>query len=182
MSVTVLITRRVRKGCAAEFERIMQGMVAAASRFPGHLGAHLVSPESASGNPLYQILFAFDTQAHLDAWSSSDERRSWLDRMGGVTLGDTSTRFLTGLEGWFALPSQPTRAPPPRHKMAFVTWLGIFPLVLLLSNLIAPWLAPIHPVLSVLVVTALVVVLMTWAVMPVLTRLFAGWLFASTSR
>jgi antibiotic biosynthesis monooxygenase (ABM) superfamily enzyme len=61
--------------------------------------------------------------------------------------------------------------------MAVVTWLGIFPLVLVLSQLVGPWLVPIHPLLSVMVVTALVTLAMTWLVMPGLARLFAGWLY-----
>ena len=61
--------------------------------------------------------------------------------------------------------------------MALVTWLGIFRLVLLLWKLIGPWLAPVSPVLSVMVVTALVTIVMTWWLMPRLVRLFAGWLY-----
>jgi antibiotic biosynthesis monooxygenase (ABM) superfamily enzyme len=61
--------------------------------------------------------------------------------------------------------------------MALVTWCGIFPLVLLWSHLVAPVLVPIHPVLSVMAVTAGVVVSMTWAVMPLLTRWSAPWLY-----
>ena len=46
-----------------------------------------------------------------------------------------------------------------------------------LSRLVGPWLAPISPVLSVAAVTALVTIAMTWAVMPVLARLFVRWLY-----
>jgi antibiotic biosynthesis monooxygenase (ABM) superfamily enzyme len=48
---------------------------------------------------------------------------------------------------------------------------------MLLSGLIGPLLQPISPVLSVVVVTALIVVCMTWAAMPVLTRILAWWLY-----
>lgn len=60
--------------------------------------------------------------------------------------------------------------------MAVVTWMGIFPLVLVLSGVIAPVVAPVSPVLSVALVTALVVVLMTWVVAPWLTRALSPWL------
>ena len=36
----------------------------------------------------------------------------------------TGTEFLTGLETWFTLPTQPG-APP--YKMAVLTWVTIFP-------------------------------------------------------
>lgn len=174
--VTVLVTRRVRPGRAAEFERLMTGMIAAAGDFPGHVGGFVIPPQD-SRSGCYLTLFAFDNAAHLRDWTDSPQRRSWLDRIGAVTYGDNGLRVLSGMEGWFNLPAADTRLPPPRHKMAFVTWLGIFPLVLVLSALIGPLLAPIHPVLSVLVVTALVTIAMTWLVMPRLVRLFAAWLY-----
>ena len=171
-----MTTRRVRASCVAEFEQLITGMRSAAAGFPGHLGGYLIRPEEA-GLGCYRMLFAFDTEPHLQAWTGSAERKAWLDRVAGVTYGETAMRVLTGMEGWFALPAAQTRGPPPRWKMAVVTWLGIFPLVLLLSQLIGPWLVPIHPVLSVMGVTALVTLAMTWLVMPGLARLFAGWLY-----
>jgi antibiotic biosynthesis monooxygenase (ABM) superfamily enzyme len=175
--VTMLVTRRLRKAALPAFEATARGMIDAASSFAGHMGGHLIVPDREAVTPLAQILFAFDSQAHLDAWMQSRERAAWLEKLAPLTFGDTAMNVLTGLEGWFALPSQATRKPPPRHKMALVTWLGIFPLVLLLSSIVAPRLAPLGSVLSVAVVTALVVVAMTWLVMPLLTRLLAGWLF-----
>jgi uncharacterized protein len=174
--VTVLVTRQVRPGRAAEFERLMADMIAAANGFPGHVGGFVIPPQD-SRSGCYLTLFAFDNEEHLRAWTHSPQRQGWLDRIAAVTYGDNALRVLTGMEGWFALPAADTRLPPPRHKMAVVTWLGIFPLVLVLSALITPLLAPIHPVLSVMVVTALVTAAMTWLVMPRLVRLFAGWLY-----
>jgi antibiotic biosynthesis monooxygenase (ABM) superfamily enzyme len=177
--VTALITRRVRRGCESRFEQLMAGLQAEAAAFEGHLGGYLIKPESGGR---YQVLFAFESDAQLAAWMGSAERRAWLERLATVSRDEGSMRVLSGLESWFALPGARTQRPPPRYKMALVTWLGIFPLVLLLSNLIGPWLAPIHPALSVLVVTALVVVAMTWFVAPALTRLLASWLYPSEPR
>ena len=174
--VTALITRQVHPGREAEFEQLMTGMRTSAAGFLGHLGGYLIHPEDA-GLGCYRMLFAFDTEPHLQAWTGSIERKAWLERIARVTYGETATRMLTGMEGWFALPAAQTRGPPPRWKMAVVTWLGIFPLVLVLSQLVGPWLVPIHPLLSVMVVTALVTLAMTWLVMPGLARLFAGWLY-----
>jgi antibiotic biosynthesis monooxygenase (ABM) superfamily enzyme len=39
----------------------------------------------------------------------------------------TGTEFLTGLESWFTLPTQPGAPPPPPYKMAILTWVTIFP-------------------------------------------------------
>lgn len=174
--VTVLITRRVRPGRERAFEDVTDRLLEAARQFPGHLGGSVVRPEGPGGS-LYQTIFAFDEQSNLDAWTQSRQRRDLLDRLESLCEGETATRVLSGLETWFALPTSPTRLPPPRWKMALVTWSGIFPLVLVLSQTISPLLAPFGVIATVFVVTGLVTVAMTWGVMPVLVRLLARWLY-----
>jgi uncharacterized protein len=175
--VTVMVTRRVRNGRAAEFERLMSGMQATAAQFPGHMGGFLIPPDVPE-NGCYRTLFAFDNEAHLQAWTHSAERSEWLARIAAVTHGDSALRILNGLETWFALPASRTQAPPPRWKMALVTWSGIFPLVLLSSLTVNPRLGPLpHPALVVFVATGLIVTAMTWLVMPTLVRLLAAWLY-----
>jgi antibiotic biosynthesis monooxygenase (ABM) superfamily enzyme len=175
--VTVLITRRVRRGRTQEFEHLMAGMQAEAATFPGHMGGFLIPPEQAEQG-CYRTLFAFDTALHLQAWTQSQERQRWHQRIADVTHGDAAMRVLSGLETWFALPAARTRLPPARWKMAIVTWMGIFPLVLLMSKTVVPMLGTwIHPLVVVTVSTALITVAMTWVVMPNLVPLLAIWLY-----
>jgi antibiotic biosynthesis monooxygenase (ABM) superfamily enzyme len=54
--VTVLYSRRVKPGREADFETWARGIVAAARRFPGHLGASVLD---APGSREYHILFTF---------------------------------------------------------------------------------------------------------------------------
>ncbi|MCE1237570.1 MAG: antibiotic biosynthesis monooxygenase [Hyphomicrobiales bacterium] len=175
-SVTVLITRRVQSGREDDFEALAAALIEAASRFPGHLGGYVLRPEG-DASPLRQTLFAFDDQPHLDAWTASEERAALVAKLGEISEGEGAVHSLSGLEGWFALPEAPTRKPPPRPKMALVTWMGIFPLVFLLSKTVSPLFAGFPSVVGILVVTFLVTVAMTWVVMPFLVRLMAPWLY-----
>lgn len=185
-AVTVLIARRVLPTAVAAFEAAMQGMLAAAQGFAGHLGGQLVSPQQAgeveaAGEPLlYHVVFAFDTEVHLAAWQNSPERAHWLDQVLPHTIGAQQLHRVSGLDYWFAAPHSTTRAAPPRWKVATVTWLGIFPTVLLLFMTVAPLLADWHLVPRVMVITLLVVLIMTWVVAPRLTRWLHPWLHAST--
>ena len=182
-AVTVLIARRVLPAAVAEFEAAMQGMLAAAEHFPGHLGGQVVSPQEvgdAAEPLLYHVVFAFDNEAHLAAWQESAERAHWLEQVLPHTVGTQQLHRVSGLDYWFAAPNSTTRAAPPRWKVATVTWLGIFPTVLFLFLTVAPlladwWLAP-----RVAVITVLVVLLMTWVVAPRLTRWLHPWLHASS--
>lgn len=185
--VTVLVTRRVKPGHAPAFEHTMGRMIEAAAGFPGHLGGHLIRPGEGTeggdgtGEPdLWHVIFAFDTPEHLQAWQASPARALGLAAVAPHTEGEQQVRQLTGLGHWFAEPlgaKGPSQTPPPRWKVAVVTWLGICPTVfalfLLLGELLAPW--PLLP--RVMVLTALVVVLMTWVVAPRLTAWLKPWLY-----
>lgn len=181
-AVTVLVTRRVMPGNVAGFEVAMAGMIEAAGTFPGHLGGQLVHPNKPGtvDEPLlYHVVFAFDTEEHLAAWQNSPERARWLEQVAPFTLGAQQMRRVSGLDYWFAPAGTTTKAPPPKWKVATVTWLGIFPTVLLLFLTVAPLLADWPLVPRVMVITVLVVLIMTWVVAPRLTRWLAGWLHAA---
>ncbi|TMK76238.1 MAG: hypothetical protein E6G47_13720 [Actinobacteria bacterium] len=85
----------------------------------------------------------------------------------------------TGLETWFALPDMPLpRRAPPRWKMALVTWLALLPQIIVLSYLIPPLRLPF--LAGTALSTALPVMMLTWVLMPSLTRLLYGWLYAGS--
>jgi len=174
----VLVTRRIKPGKEAMFEKLMGDMIEAARTYPGHLGAQLVRPGEQDGNEpgLYQVVFAFDSDAHLQAWNDSPARSLGLAAIEPLTEGPAQTRQVIGLAHWFMTGTQQT--PPPRWKVAIVTWRGIFPTVLLLFTLLGDTLAPWPLVPRVMVLTMLVVLIMTWVVAPQLTRLIKPWLHA----
>jgi uncharacterized protein len=174
--VTTTVTRRVWPGHEAFYEQFLDGIIAAASRFPGHLGVEVFRPESAATGE-YRIVYRFDTTQHLRAWLDSDEHAAWLERAEPHAIGPTRTSFMTGLESWFTLPGQPGTPPPPPYKMALLTWITIFPLITLVVELLGPLLEDLSVVLRLAITTALTVPLMTWVVMPRVTRLLRGWLY-----
>lgn len=178
-AVTVLVTRRVKAGHEAAFEQASAHMTAAASAFPGYLGGQLVRPdEDGSGDApmLYHVVFAFDTSEHQQAWQQSPTRALGLAAIAPHIEGQT-VRQVSGLGHWFAAPVGPKQAPPPRWKVAVVTWLGICPTVYLLFVLLGPLLAawPLLP--RVMLLTSLVVIVMTWLVAPQLTQWLKPWLY-----
>ncbi|GAB6939821.1 hypothetical protein ACQP60_19760 [Isoptericola variabilis] len=67
-------------------------------------------------------------------------------------------------------------AQPQRYKMAVVTWIAAYPLITLLLSVGAPLIRRLPVVVTTLVLSMTLVCLMTFVVMPLMTRLFAGWL------
>jgi antibiotic biosynthesis monooxygenase (ABM) superfamily enzyme len=175
-AVTVLISRDVKPGCEAEFERVTQMLMQAAGRSKGYLGAQLIHPgeDPEVEDTMYHVVLAFDRQSNLDAWHDSPERQQGLAAMALFIEGSPSIKAMSGLGLWF----RTTQPSPPRWKVAVVTWLGICPTVyvvfLLTGELMKSWsLLP-----RTIVLTVAVVVIMTWGVAPQLTRLLRSWLFS----
>ncbi len=180
--VTVAVTRRVKPGCEEAFEAIIKGFVAAAMTFEGHLGVNVLRPTDSS-NPKYRIIFKFDRISNLRRWEEAEIRHEWLARAENLTLGPPEIQTLTGLETWFTLLAQRVIVPPPRYKIALLTWLGIFPLITVLVWLLRPiFLNKLHLVLRTLILTAVLVPLMTYSIMPRMTQLFAQWLYPSITQ
>lgn len=71
----------------------------------------------------------------------------------------------------------PRVKPPKRWKMAIVVWLAIYPLITLILVLFGKQLANIKPTyLRTLVLTAVLVPLMVYFVLPFVQKQLAGWL------
>lgn len=70
---------------------------------------------------------------------------------------------------------------PPVWKMALLTWIGLWPTVTVVMWTVRPQIAGLPVALQTLLMTALIVPTMAWVHMPLLTRLFRGWLTAAES-
>lgn len=173
--VSVVVARTVKPGREADYEAWLVRAIAAAREYPGHLGADVLRP--AAGGRLYLLTFRFDSQAHLDAWESSSIRASLVSSVAALCEADVDIRHHTGLETWFTLPGAQPAAPPPRWKMALVTWAVAFPLVQGLTTLLGPVLRELPALLRGALVAALMVTSMTWVLMPRVTKALARWLY-----
>ena len=176
--VTVVISRRVKPGCEKAFEKFISGITAAAMTFEGHLGTNVFRPGSLGDNQ-YRIIFKFDRASNLRIWEESECRRQWLARAESLRLEPARIRVITGLETWFTLPAPKGMLPPPRYKMATITLSALFPLIQLANITLVPLLEllPLPLVLRSLIVTAILVLLMTYVVMPRMTKLCSKWLY-----
>jgi uncharacterized protein len=174
-SVTVCITRSVRPGCEADFERALHEFVRRSLNLPGQLGVHVMRPAPGSGSRDYGIVRKFRDHAALDDFRASPEYLEWNQLAVELTEGAGRVEELTGLESWFTLPGAALR-PLPKWKMALVTLLGVFPTSLLLGATAGRWTAGWPMPARTLVIAACMVALLTWVVMPLLTRLLHSWL------
>jgi uncharacterized protein len=170
--VTVVYTWEVAEGREEDFEEWAHGITAEAARHPGHLGATWLRPEGPERR--YHTVVRFTDGDRLNAWLESPERRTWIDRLEG--LAREERLHTTGMETWFSLPERMVKA-PPRWKMGMVTFGGVYPLSLILQTTAVPvaqgWPLPLRA----LVFPIILVPLLTYVIMPVLSRLLSRWLY-----
>lgn len=175
--VTIIVKRRPKPGHEKEFEEVLTGISRAAMTFKGHLGVNIFRPTKT--NDYYRIVFKFDSRRNFIAWETSSIRQQWLDRFSRVDYGDPQIDVLSGLETWFTTPEEEAVVPPPRHKMMIMVWSAVFPLSLLLHWLLKPLLGHTHIIVQGAVISLLIVGLMTYIIMPALSRIFHRWLHSS---
>ena len=170
--VTVVTARVVTDGHEDEFQQWAHRLTAVAETFPGFLGWGMLRP--APGDTVWHVVYRFDSPRHLATWEASDVRTELLAH-GAEFMETVAVRRLDGLDTWFA----PTPSPsgPPRWKTFLMTATVIVILQTLISTLLRPLVADWPTFPRTVVVIIPVVALMTWLVMPQLSRRLSTWLY-----
>jgi antibiotic biosynthesis monooxygenase (ABM) superfamily enzyme len=175
-SVAFIITHTIKAGEEARYEAWLTEMLSAVSRAPGYLGREVFRP--AQGMRTYTSILRFDAYDHLHAWAASETRQALVSRVSDLlTKGDVH-EIRTGMDFWFT----PERVKPPKPWKQFLLVLSaIYPLSLLIPAVFTPLFRvtpPLtHPLIRGLFVSAVIVGLMTFVVMPRYTRLVKRWLY-----
>ena len=170
--VKIVLERRPRPGAEADFHEWIRELVASASRSPALEGSSVLTTHEGS----WIVLLRFRSRDALERWQGSSDGAELLARGERLSVPGEAPVLRTGLETWFTLPGAavPSR-PPAKWKMALVTWLALLPQALLLGSILPKDLLPF--VVNVALSTAIPVALLTWFIMPALTKALYGWLY-----
>src|SRR5262245_19868533 len=172
MPIHVAITRRVRPGRETEFQNALREFFQASFAYNGVLGATMIVPPPGSDAREFGILRTFATEKERDDFYASPIFKAWEAKCQPLTETDSWTsRPLHGLEAWFRSPN-----PPPLWKMAVATFAGVFPVATILNLTIGPTVRSWPFLVGNAVFNACMVALLTWVVMPLVTRALHGWL------
>ncbi|MCL6754641.1 antibiotic biosynthesis monooxygenase [Nostoc sp. CCCryo 231-06] len=178
--VTVVITQLVKPGCETAYEAWLKDITSVSRTYLGHLGTNVIRPQLGVRNE-YVIIFRFDGYENLKAWMTSRDREYWLTQAQSLVESDPHVQQISGLEAWFSLPGQPLKT-PPRYKTALLTWAAVFVLINILSTFLVPLLRGLPPLIISLLVTIIMVVVLTYVVMPRVSRLFSFWLYPKSRK
>ncbi|MDL5159231.1 antibiotic biosynthesis monooxygenase [Actinomycetospora termitidis] len=171
--VTVVVAHHVPPHDEADFLAWQHRMADAERRAPGHRGTEL-HPPVAGVQDDWVAVTRFASEDALETWLASAEREQ-LIRESEHFRDFRLQRVPASFGSWF--PTTGAAGPvTPSWKTALSVLVGLYPTVVLLTlGLSALW--PAAPLwASLLVGNVLSVGLLTWAVMPVVTRALGRWL------
>lgn len=174
--VTVSVARRPLPGREAEYEAWISRVTAEVSRWPGYLGVNVLRPAASTGFT-YVAIYRFATWEQCHAYERSAERAALLADLTGLVEDDGEIKKVTGMEFWFDLPEVPAMASPSPHKMALVITVVAYTIVMGINLALGSTLAGLPLWGRALITISGQVVLMTYLVMPWVTRLLRPWLF-----
>lgn len=176
--VTIVIRRRVRPGHEADYEDWLRRMQAEARTLRGYLGATVQRPGPASARE-YTTVIRFAGLDALRAFESSEMRSRYLAEVVPHVEADAAWQRLTGLEFWFSPPPGTVLPQPSPWRMAALLIGVVYGLVLVIGQAVG-WLLDGWPYPARLLVTIVIeVLLMTFWLMPRLTRWLAPWIYPS---
>ncbi|WP_137389604.1 antibiotic biosynthesis monooxygenase [Rhodoligotrophos defluvii] len=176
---TVVISHRVRTGREADYERWLEEIIPACKSYPGHLGIQVIRPVPGATRE-YTHLIRFDSRDHLLAWMNSPEREQLIAKVQPLLAADDRYVVRSGLDFWFT-PQGASIKVPTRWKQFLITWSVIYPLVLIVPEIII-WVSGqldviVHRYIVSLLATAAIVFLMIYVIMPRYTKLVSQWLY-----
>jgi uncharacterized protein len=179
--VTTEVTRRIKPGHEAAYEAFLDGISAAARRSSGFLGVEVFRPPSAAAGD-YRIVYRFDSRRNLQRWPGLAGPRG-VARAGRAARGRADAGALPHRSGELvhaALAAGCAAAAavqdggadvgdhlPADHGIVIAT---------------APLIGSLPVVPRLAITTLITVPVMTWVVMPRVTRLLRGWLYPRPRR
>jgi antibiotic biosynthesis monooxygenase (ABM) superfamily enzyme len=170
MPIHVAITRKVLPGKEEEFKDALRRFLGDSFLHGGVHGASMITALPGTENREIGILRTFADQAERDAFYHSKLFKDW-EAYASTLTEEPVYRELTGLEAWFRSPGA-----PPRWKMALATLCGVYPTSLFLTYVLAPHIQGLHPAFRTLIVAGCMVGMLTWIVMPRVTKVLKPWL------
>lgn len=172
--IHVAIRRRVKPEREAEFKQLLRRFIQASFDHEGVLGAGMLVPPADAAVREYGILRTFATEAARDKFYNSDLVKAWMEQCRPLTEGEPRYSQLTGLEAWFR---DPNSVPPPRWKMALLTFIAVWPVSILVPDCLQPLIGQkVSNIIFAGAVAVGIVLILTWVAMPILAWLAAPWL------
>jgi len=181
--ITLVISEVVEPGRLQEYEAWTKGINQAVQQFEGCLGVETIRPRDHD-YPEYVVIVKFDQYVNFRHWLASSTYKKWMEKSSNLVAVRSRQQLPSGLEMWFTLPKNSMRKmpQPAYYKQVILGVITVYPLILVANVVIGPFLKGLPPLLGLLISVTFVSALLTYPVMPWLTKLLSFWLYPSMSQ
>ena len=181
--ITLVISEVVEPYLIEEYETWTKGINQSAKQFEGFMGVEIIRPRDHQ-YPEYVVIVKFDNYAHCKHWLTSPVYQQWMQRSEEFISQRSQQHQQNGLELWFSLPKSTSVNPPepPYYKQVIIGVITVYPLILLSNLLVAPLLQGLPALLSLLISVTFISALLSYPVMPYITKILAFWLYPSNQK
>ena len=163
-TVTSIVHHHIKSNQMDNFLLWLKNIKIESQKFDGYIDTQLID---TCGDENERIsIFRFENKITLDVWLKSDIHQQFLQELSKLTTEETKIKSYTSLEYWF------DRAPEDRFKMSVLTFIGLLPLVLIVPPIIDKFI-PMEETVLISVSTAIIVLLMTYIVMPLVMKVYS---------
>lgn len=172
--VIAVITRNIKPGHEKDYDDWLRRYMILENKIPGYLGTTIIAPGGNTSSVRY-IVNRFSDKVSMDTWESSAEALKLIEEANNYsTIHYTSA---TGLETWFSVPDLKAIVPPPKWKMAIVAFIGAFCISSIARYILG--LLGLSPLLTNVLMNIILVLGLTYLMMPILSKLLRPWLYPS---
>ena len=187
-----VVTSQLAPGRKGEYARLRDEMDAIVSKAPGFVSLETFPP--SDGGDIWVTNITFSTPENLDLWLSSPERATIREKLAGLAEDDVRT-VPTGFGQWFSVNAS-AMVQTPAWKQAMTVLAVLFPMVSIVNLTIGDavgtgWTIDGQPIykglglpfpMVVFIGNTIGTILLTWVLMPFVTRLLAWWLDPGATR
>ena len=177
-TVTVVVTRKVKHGRESQYEDWLRRLLNESKSLKGYIGSTIQRPPP--GSTEYTSIFRFDTVDNLRKFEESELRSRYLREVVDYVEADAIWKKYTGLEFWFSPPKGAIIPQPSRLRMTLVTLAIVFGLVISIGQIVNMVAGEVLPYIRLFVTISIEIFLMTYVLMPRITRLLSKWIYPSS--
>ena len=172
VSITVLARHYIKPNDLKLFQLWLEKIKNECKNFNGYLGTRLIEPIESQGDE-YVTIFRFNNFENLNAWTKSNIHNELVEEINKISYSPVKITPYKGLEFWF---DESDRLKKPSDlKMAILTYIGLLPLILIVPPILGSILN-IEGLINIFISTAIIVLLMSYVVMPLINKIFKPFL------
>ena len=171
-SVTITAVHNVAYGREEALYDWATSLLLQAERSTSFLGGGILGPPEVGGE--WHVIYRWANQNSARWWEEAATQAGWMDQAESFAR-PIQVQQTTGFRAWFESRAR-VPSPPPKWKLAVVSFAAVFPPVLVFNLTLIPHLLGLSVVLRSFALCVGVTIIVTWVMMPRLTRVLRFWL------